>query len=95
MNGKIRKTYLCMEGNRTIAHAVETTTGVLIGTRVGADFKSLHEVARTIQETFDITPMEHAMLMNNAIVMNKADYERFLEKFKQIPLEEAKERIGA
>ena len=94
MKDKIKHIYLCMENGETVGHAVETVDNILIGTKIGASRKSMHECAKDIQETFNLSPMQHAMLLRDVIILDEVNYQKLLDSFNPISFDEAKEIMG-
>lgn len=96
MKDKIKNVYLCMDNSgMTIGHAVETDENILIGTKLGATRKSMHECAKDIQRTFNMSPFEHAMLLKDVIIMDEKEYQKLLDSFNPISFDEAKKIMGA
>lgn len=93
--GKIKNIYLCMKNGMTIGHAVETDENILIGTKLGANRKSMHECAKDIQKTFNMNPFEHAILLKNAIILDEKQYKELLDTHNPISFEEAKHIMEA
>ena len=91
MKDKIKQVYLCMdESGMTVGHAVETVDNVLIGTKLGATRKSMHECAKDIQKTFNMSPMQHAMLLKDVIILDENGYQELLDGFTPISFDDAK-----
>jgi len=91
---KIVTIYLCINNNKDIvAHAVKTDNGIVIGSQLGASHEGKHKVAKDIQKVFKINPMQHAMLLNNAIFVNEKEYQALLDSCTPITWEEAVKRI--
>lgn len=85
MKSKIKQVYLCLDkSGMAVGHAVETIDNVLIGTRPGATRKTMHECAKDMQKTFNMSPLEHAMLLKNAIILDEDSYQELLDSFTQI-----------
>lgn len=90
----IEKIYLCMDSNKDIvAHAVETDNGIVIGSKLGASHEGKHKVAKDMQKVFNISPLEHAMMLNNAIIVDEKQYQDILDSCTPITWEEAVEKI--
>lgn len=85
----VKNIYLCMENGQPIGHAIEIDN-VLVGTQLGVSHNGMHQVAKDIQELLNISPMEHLMLMKEAIMLDKNAYKTLLSNYKQISFEEAK-----
>jgi hypothetical protein len=90
----IKNVILCIDNGDVVAHGVETESGLVIGTKIGVSHKSKHELARDIQDMFNISAMEHFRLMrDNTLMLNPIEYQNLLDSCNPISWEEAEEMV--
>ena len=89
----IRRVIFCIDKGEVVAHAVETET-MVIGTRIGATHKTKHEVAKDIQELFNISPIQHLrLLQEKGMFVNTAQYQEIMDNCRMTEWDEAEKRV--